>query len=375
MRPNRGESHSLLASAAAVAFGLFGAMWATTEARAQETKPNILFVLMDNLGYGELGVYGGGVVRGAPTPRIDALAAEGTRLTNFNVEAQCTPSRSAIMTGRFSIRSGTQSIPIGGEFDGLTRWEVTIADVLSTAGYATGAFGKWHLGSVQERLPNHHARVQSLLVSVQRVPRRQSCRTDGQLRIRGNHAKLDLAEERLLAIGVPAHVELTLELLDPVLGRLMGRMRGTGCDVQEKRFVWSDALDLADPGDRLIGKIGRQMIGGVGGTRHELVILVENRIPMVHVARVEAVEIVESQSVSPSIERSGRAELPGRRVVVLTDPGGHVTVLAQHLAHRAAAFRQDARVAVISGCQFGDTRERRRMMVATRDQRGACRAA
>jgi arylsulfatase len=120
----------------------------------REKKPNVVFVLMDNLGYGELGVYGGGVLRGAPTPRIDRLAAEGTRLTNFNVEAQCTPSRSAIMTGRFPIRSGTQAVPIGGEFDGLTRWEVTIADTLSAAGYATGAFGKWHLGSVSERLPN-----------------------------------------------------------------------------------------------------------------------------------------------------------------------------------------------------------------------------
>jgi len=76
-------------------------------------KPNIVFILMDNLGYGELGVYGGGVIRGAPTPRIDKLATEGTRLLNFNVEAQCTPSRSAILTGRFSIRSGTHSVPIG----------------------------------------------------------------------------------------------------------------------------------------------------------------------------------------------------------------------------------------------------------------------
>jgi arylsulfatase A-like enzyme len=138
-------------AAALLAAGLM----VNTPAIAQDKKPNILFVLMDNLGYGELGVYGGGILRGAPTPRIDELAAEGTRLTNFNVEAQCTPSRSAIMTGRFSIRSGTQSVPIGGEFDGLTRWEVTIADALSAAGYATGAFGKWHLGSVQERLPNN----------------------------------------------------------------------------------------------------------------------------------------------------------------------------------------------------------------------------
>jgi len=118
------------------------------------TPPNIVFILMDNLGYGELGVYGGGITRGAPTPRIDQLAAEGTRLTNYNVEAQCTPSRSAIMTGRFAIRSGTYTIPIDGGLDGLTQWEVAIAELLSSVGYATGAFGKWHLGSTEGRLPN-----------------------------------------------------------------------------------------------------------------------------------------------------------------------------------------------------------------------------
>jgi arylsulfatase len=120
----------------------------------QNQKPNIVFILMDNLGYGEVGCYGGGITRGAPTPRIDALAAEGMRLTNFNVEAQCTPSRSAIMTGRFAIRSGTHSVPLGGLPDGLTQWEVTIAELLSSQGYATGAFGKWHLGSHDGRLPN-----------------------------------------------------------------------------------------------------------------------------------------------------------------------------------------------------------------------------
>jgi len=120
----------------------------------QPSKPNILFVLMDNLGYGEVGVYGGGVTRGAPTPRIDQLASEGLRLTNFNVEAQCTPSRSAFMTGRFSIRAGTHSIPIGGGLEGLTQWETTIAETLSGAGYSTSFCGKWHLGSDQGRLPN-----------------------------------------------------------------------------------------------------------------------------------------------------------------------------------------------------------------------------
>src|SRR3954452_22917593 len=117
-------------------------------------KSNIVFILMDNLGYGEVGAYGGGITRGAPTPRIDRLATEGTRLLNFNVESQCTPSRSAILTGRFAIRSGTHSVPIGGGLDGLTQWETTLADLLSGVGYATGHFGKWHLGSDQGRLPN-----------------------------------------------------------------------------------------------------------------------------------------------------------------------------------------------------------------------------
>lgn len=140
---------SMLAAVACAA-ALLGA----PESQAQQQKPNIVFILMDNLGYGEPGVYGGGVTRGAPTPRIDKLASEGTRLTNFNVEAQCTPSRSAILTGRFAIRSGTQTVPIGGGLDGLTRWEVTIAKLLSGVGYSTGHFGKWHLGSEQGRLPN-----------------------------------------------------------------------------------------------------------------------------------------------------------------------------------------------------------------------------
>ena len=128
-------------------------------ARAQErqpnkpNKPNIVFMLADNLGYGELGVYGGGVLRGAPTPRIDTLASQGLRLLNFNVEAQCTPTRAALLTGRFSIRSGTYQVPLGGEPDGLTLWEVTLAELLSARGYATGMWGKWHLGSDESRFP------------------------------------------------------------------------------------------------------------------------------------------------------------------------------------------------------------------------------
>jgi arylsulfatase A-like enzyme len=117
-------------------------------------KPNIVFILADNLGYGEPGCYGGGILRGAPTPRIDRLATEGLRLLNFNVESQCTPSRSDIMTGRFAIRSGTMRVPpTDGKPYGLTQWEITIAELLSAQGYATGHFGKWHLGDQAGRYP------------------------------------------------------------------------------------------------------------------------------------------------------------------------------------------------------------------------------
>ena len=118
------------------------------------TKPNIVFILMDNLGYGEVGCYGGGITRGAPTPNIDRLSRQGTMFTDYNVEAQCTPSRAAIMTGRYSIRSGTHTVPMGGLTDGLTQWEITLAELLSDVGYATACFGKWHLGSENGRLPN-----------------------------------------------------------------------------------------------------------------------------------------------------------------------------------------------------------------------------
>jgi arylsulfatase A-like enzyme len=114
---------------------------------SKQKQPNIVFILWDNVGWGELGCYGGGVLRGAPTPRIDALAEQGSRLLNFNVEAQCTPTRSAMLTGRHPIRSGTHTVPITGGPEGLTRWEVTLAQALAEAGYATGMWGKWHLGS------------------------------------------------------------------------------------------------------------------------------------------------------------------------------------------------------------------------------------
>lgn len=112
-------------------------------------KPNILLILADNLGYGELSCYGG--VRMVATPRIDKLATEGLRLTNFNVEAWCSPSRSALLTGRYGIRSGMDQVSPG--LQGMVQWEITLAELLSARGYATALYGKWHLGEQDGRYP------------------------------------------------------------------------------------------------------------------------------------------------------------------------------------------------------------------------------
>jgi len=142
------------ALAGAIALALVGAVSSPTiHTAAAATQPNIVLVFMDNFGWGEPGFNGGGIVRGAPTPRLDRLAAEGLRLTNFNVEVQCTPSRSALMTGRYAIRSGNGTVPLGEGVYGLVQWEVTMAEMLSKAGYATGMFGKWHLGRTEGRFP------------------------------------------------------------------------------------------------------------------------------------------------------------------------------------------------------------------------------
>ena len=107
---------------------------------APQQRPNIVLMFPDNLGWGEVGAYGG--VRGVPTPRLDKLAAEGMRLTNFNVEYSCTVSRAALLTGRYAVRTGAV------QNSGITQWEITIAEALKRQGYATALYGKWHLGGL-----------------------------------------------------------------------------------------------------------------------------------------------------------------------------------------------------------------------------------
>ncbi|NEX91894.1 arylsulfatase [Caulobacter sp. 17J65-9] len=134
--------------------GAAGALAAPVQAQAQ--RPNVVFILADNVGYGDMGPYGGGELRGAPTPRTDQMAREGLRLTQFLVEPACTPSRAALMTGQYSIRNGLSLIIVPGTPSTLSGKAFTMGDMFHAAGYATAIYGKWHLGSEPQSLPTAH---------------------------------------------------------------------------------------------------------------------------------------------------------------------------------------------------------------------------
>lgn len=130
-------------------------VFATHAATVQAAKPNVVVIFCDDLGYGDLACFGHPTIA---TPNLDRMATEGQKWTNFYVAAPvCTPSRSAIMTGRLPIRTGMCSdkrrVLFPDSAGGLPPEEITIADALKTAGYATACIGKWHLGHLPQYLP------------------------------------------------------------------------------------------------------------------------------------------------------------------------------------------------------------------------------
>ena len=117
-------------------------------------KPNVVFMVADNVGYGDVGgVFQGGEIRGMPTPRIDKLQSEGLVFTQFITEAGCTPSRAGLLTGRYAHRAGLGSIVVVGTPNTMRDEEITMAELFKSVGYNTAITGKWHVGVEEQSRP------------------------------------------------------------------------------------------------------------------------------------------------------------------------------------------------------------------------------
>jgi arylsulfatase A-like enzyme len=140
----------------AVAVVLDAALLASVfgSAVAAQDRPNIVIMLADDMGYGDLSCLGHPTIR---TPELDRMASEGMKISQFYVGASvCTPSRAALLTGRYPIRSGLTHVFIPSSPGGMPEDEITLAEILKQAGYATACIGKWHLGARPEHLPLRH---------------------------------------------------------------------------------------------------------------------------------------------------------------------------------------------------------------------------
>src|ERR1035441_7238098 len=123
---------------------------------AQAKKPNIIILMTDDVGWMDLGVYGGGVDRGAPTPNMDRVAAEGMRFTQYYAQPTCTLGRLAVMIGREPVRAGILNVFIPGDPNGISKSDITLPQYLKKAGYHTMQTGKWHLGDKVQYYPTQH---------------------------------------------------------------------------------------------------------------------------------------------------------------------------------------------------------------------------
>ena len=127
---------------------------ASEAAPARADRPNIIIIMTDDLGWGDIGLNGASLIQ---TPNIDRIGKEGIRLTSFYAGSNvCSPSRTALLTGRYPIRSGMQHVIFPHSRDGLPESEITISEMLRDAGYRTGMIGKWHLGHTDEFWPTNH---------------------------------------------------------------------------------------------------------------------------------------------------------------------------------------------------------------------------
>ncbi len=136
----------------ALGLALIGA--ASSQA-AEKKKPNILIIWGDDIGLWNISAYNQGMM-GYKTPNIDRIAKEGALFTDWYGQQSCTAGRAAFLTGQSPIRSGLTKVGLPGAKEGLSKLDPTIPELLKPLGYATGQFGKNHLGDLDEHLPTNH---------------------------------------------------------------------------------------------------------------------------------------------------------------------------------------------------------------------------
>jgi arylsulfatase len=114
-------------------------------ANAKNKKPNLVMTMTDDVGWGDVGSYGGGIMRGAPTPNLDRMASEGMRFLSYYGQTSCTSGQASFITGRIPIRTSLSSVLTPGDPNGLTSETPMIAEALKKVVYSTVQLGKWHL--------------------------------------------------------------------------------------------------------------------------------------------------------------------------------------------------------------------------------------
>jgi len=157
-----------------------GAQWAIEDKELDRTlaalrdkfgaPPNIIHIMWDDTALGEIGIPEIQKVRGFETPNMNRLAAEGINFMRMYTEVSCTPSRAAVLTGRYAIRSGMYTVSFPVENAGMDADEVTMAEVLSEAGYATGFYGKWHLGDTEPSYAHNQGFDEAFFTPYNQVP-------------------------------------------------------------------------------------------------------------------------------------------------------------------------------------------------------------
>jgi arylsulfatase A len=140
-----------LAGIASLLIAMPGCLEKGPDKQNTTSRPNIVFILCDDLGYGDTGCYGAADLS---TPNIDHLADLGMKFTSFySLSPVCSPSRAGLLTGRYPVRTGVTAVLFPESWTGLPQDEYTMAEMLRNTGYATGIFGKWHLGHHHQYLP------------------------------------------------------------------------------------------------------------------------------------------------------------------------------------------------------------------------------